>query len=178
MAPTTRVPVAGSRDPVSVKRRSNVVGLFPQPPALPRLAGVSLMEEDGEWAVADRRCSSAGSMRRLTRPLPPPTARELPTAIAWRRKKRGGCGNRGAVSEELVELRSASHADYGMSATRTLEIRAMNAMDVVTVIGAVAAILGAVFGYFNGREISEVRGQVVEVARTVTAHVNAPGLHK
>ena len=54
----------------------------------------------------------------------------------------------------------------------------MNAMDVATVIGAVAAILGAVFGYFNGREISEARGQVVEVARTVTAHVNAPGLHK
>ena len=40
------------------------------------------MEQDDEWAVADRRYFSAESMRQLTRPLPPTTAQELLTAIA------------------------------------------------------------------------------------------------
>ena len=40
------------------------------------------MEQDDEWAVADRRYFSAESMRQLTQPLPPTTAQELLTAIA------------------------------------------------------------------------------------------------
>ena len=65
-----------------IKRRSNVVGIFPNPPALLRLVGALLMEQDDEWAVADRRYCSAESMRQLTQPALPATTQELLTAIA------------------------------------------------------------------------------------------------
>ena len=48
---------------------------------LPAFVG-KLLEEDDEWAVADRRYFSAESMRQLTHPLAPTTAQELLTAIA------------------------------------------------------------------------------------------------
>ena len=65
-----------------IKRRSNVVGIFSNPPAIIRLAGALLLEQDDEWAVAERRYFNAASMQRLAAPAPSATAQEILTAIA------------------------------------------------------------------------------------------------
>jgi len=50
-----------------VKRRTDVVGVFPNPEALLRLAGSVLIEAHDEWAVSDRRYLSESSMGLLNR---------------------------------------------------------------------------------------------------------------
>jgi hypothetical protein len=48
-----------------VKRRTNVVGIFPDDAAVLRLAGAVLIETHDEWQVAERRYVPEGSMAKL-----------------------------------------------------------------------------------------------------------------
>lgn len=49
-----------------MKRRTDVVGVFPNPAALLRLAGAVLVDAHDEWQVTtERRCLSEHSMAKL-----------------------------------------------------------------------------------------------------------------
>src|SRR3954468_489908 len=69
------------RQEQGVKRPSNVEGIFPTPAAVIRLVGAILLEQDDEWAVAERRYFSAESMKLPTTPLLSTTTQEILAAI-------------------------------------------------------------------------------------------------
>jgi putative transposase len=60
-----------------IKRRTDVVGVFPNPASLLRLAGAVLGEIHDEWQVSDRRYLSEASMAELLAPDP---AEQTPTS--------------------------------------------------------------------------------------------------
>lgn len=51
-----------------IKRRTAVVGIFPNERSLLRLVGMLAAEQDDGWATGDRRCFSAESMKAIEGP--------------------------------------------------------------------------------------------------------------
>jgi putative transposase len=64
-----------------IKRRTDVVGVFPNPAALLRLAGSVLVETHDEWQVSDRRYLSEGSMALLNTPATDPKEIATPALL-------------------------------------------------------------------------------------------------
>ena len=65
-----------------IKRRTDVVGVFPNPAALLRLAGCVLIEVHDEWQVAERRYLSEGSMALIDPTDPEQAPAEITQEVA------------------------------------------------------------------------------------------------
>jgi putative transposase len=66
-----------------VKRRADVVGIFPNEAAIVRLVGAVLMETHDEWQISERRYFSEGSMAAIyAAAAPPEITEERPALLA------------------------------------------------------------------------------------------------
>jgi len=54
-----------------IKRRTNVVGIFPNDPAIIRLVGSQLLEQQEEWQLERRRFFSEATMAMIPEPQEP-----------------------------------------------------------------------------------------------------------
>jgi putative transposase len=66
---------------LAVKRRTRVVGIFPNDAAITRLVGAVLMEQDEHWQLEDRRMFSAESMAAIAEP------EDLPALLSARARE-------------------------------------------------------------------------------------------
>ncbi len=64
-----------------IKRRTNVVGIFPNDDSIARLVTAVVIEAHDEWAVAERRYLSEESMATLTAGAKPSAQDQLPATV-------------------------------------------------------------------------------------------------
>jgi putative transposase len=67
---------------MEVKRRTRVIGIFPNRAILLRMVATLLQEQDDEWQVAERRYFSIDSMSKIDAELEGGDVKELLAAIA------------------------------------------------------------------------------------------------
>jgi putative transposase len=64
-----------------IKRRSNVVGIFPDDDSVIRLVGAVLVDQHDEWQATDRRYLSEGSMAQIDDPTQEVTTSPTPNEL-------------------------------------------------------------------------------------------------
>ncbi len=64
-----------------IKRRSNVVGIFPDDDSVIRLVGAVLVDQHDEWQATDRRYLSEASMAQIDNPTKEVTTSPTPNEL-------------------------------------------------------------------------------------------------